>query len=126
MVLADSCSTSDEQYMYACMLGIYHINAIYVGAGMLNYQPRRMEFLWVQWYWRLGSTHTGWDTRKLDCVQFLPMTDNEAFGFIDPSTVLRSCHLIPRFTKGKQHSDGKGLSCCVRDYLDWCEYYVMQ
>lgn len=126
MVLADSNSTLDEEFMYARVLGIYHANIIYVGAGSLDYQPRRMEFLWVRWYRKIESRRTGWDARKLDRVQFLPMSDDEAFGFINPSDVLRSSHLIPRFSRGRQHSDGKGLSRCARDSSDWREYYVMR
>lgn len=40
MVLADSSSTSGEEFMYARVLGIYHANVVYVGAGSLDYQPR--------------------------------------------------------------------------------------
>lgn len=126
MVLADSSSTLGEEFMYARVLGIYHTNVIYVGAGSVDYQPRRMDFLWVRWYWKIESMHTGWNSCKLDCVQFLSMSDDEAFGFVHPSDVLRSSHLIPRFVGGRQYPDGKGLSRCARDSSDWHEYYVMR
>jgi hypothetical protein len=126
MVLADSSSTLGEEFMYARVLGIYHANVIYIGAGFLDYQPRRMEFLWVRWYRKIESMRSGRNARKLDRVQFLPMSDDDAFGFIDPSDVLRSSHLIPRFARGRQYSDGKGLSRCARDSSDWREYYVMR
>jgi len=37
--------TSGHMFMYARVLGIYHVNVFCVEAGM--YQPHRMEFLWV-------------------------------------------------------------------------------
>ena len=67
---------------------------------------------------------TGWKARKLDCVQFPSMSDGDAFGFLDPSDVLRACHIVPVFAKGKLHSDSKGLSGCAQDSSDWVEYYV--
>ena len=109
---------------YARVLGIYHVNAVYVGHGMTDYQPRRMEFIWARWYRQVEPTRSGWRTRRLDRVQFLPTADDDAFGFIDPSQVLRGCHLIPAFNKGKAHADGKGLSVCAQDAKDWRQYYV--
>jgi hypothetical protein len=127
MLLADSNndhSTLDHPFLYARILGTYHANVIYLGSGMVDYQPKRMEFLWVRWYESVGVMHAGWDTRKLDRIRFSPMADSDAFGFIDPSDVLRSCHVIPAFSNGRVHDDGKGLSFCAKDSTDWAEYYV--
>ena len=60
----------------------------------------------------------------LDRIRFGPMAADDTFGFLDPSVVLRGCHIIPAFAKGKLHSDGKGMSLCARDSSDWSEYYV--
>jgi hypothetical protein len=38
--------------------------------------------------------------------------------------VLRACHIIPAFAKGKHHVNGMGLLWCARDSSDWIEYYV--
>jgi hypothetical protein len=127
MVLAnpdDDTSACSRPFRYARVLGVYHVNAIYVGPGMVDYQPHRMEFLWVRWYRTVDALATGRKGRMLDRLQFLPMTDDETFGFLDPSDVLRGCHIIPVFSKGKLHSDGKGLSRCAQDSTDWVEYYV--
>ena len=45
-------------------------NIVYVGPGMVNYQPIRMEFLWVRWYERSTETGNSWESRKLDRVHF--------------------------------------------------------
>jgi hypothetical protein len=132
MLLADAEAVGGEvqhhPYLYACVLGIFHANIVYVGPGMVDYKPRRLDFLWVRWYQRCEVTEIsdilGWKTHRLDQVCFPPMASEGAFGFVDPSDVLRSCHVIPRFAKGKKYSDGKALSRCARDSEDWKAYYV--
>jgi hypothetical protein len=131
MVLADpnddndsTSSNSTQSFKYGRVIGVHHVNVIYTGPGMRDYQPRRIEFLWVRWYRNVGVIKTGWQARKLDRVQFQPVADDGAFGFVDPSDVLRSCHIIPAFAKGRLHVDGKGLSRCARDFSDWVEYYI--
>jgi hypothetical protein len=115
-------------YLYARVLGIYHANIIYVGPGMVDYNPRRLDFLWVRWYqhWEEAddSDVMGWKAHHLDELSFPPMAREDAFGFVNPSDVLRSCHVIPRFVKGKQHSDGTALSTCAQDGEDWKAYFV--
>jgi hypothetical protein len=83
-----------------------------------------MEFLWVRWYENTGVMHDGWKNGKLDWVKFPSVAKKDSFGFINPSEVLRSCHIIPRFREGKRHTDGKGLSLCAQDSEDWVQYYV--
>lgn len=124
MVLSDeSDSTTSHPFKYAQVLGIYHTNVVYVGPGMVDYQPRRMEFLWVRWYESTGM-RAGWRNHRLDRIRFPPMSTDDAFGFVDPTDVLRACHIIPAFAKGRLHVDGVGLSWCTQDSSDWVEYYV--
>jgi len=52
------------------------------------------------------------------------MSGDGAFGFIDPKDVLRGCHIIPNFAKGKQQADGVGISHCAKDVRDYNQYYV--
>lgn len=128
MVLADSSDDVDfasaHPFRYARVLGIYHANVVYVGPGMLNYQPSQLEFLWVRWYRTVHTVRTGWGARKLDQIQFVSMAEDDAFGFLDPSDVLRGCHVVPAFVKGRHHADGIGLSHCAQDSADWAAYYV--
>lgn len=113
-------------FKYARILGIYHVNAVYVGPGIHDRQPQQMKFLWVRWYQTVETVSTGWEAQKLHRLRFPPMADDAAFGFVDPSDVMRSSHIIPSFAKGRLHSDNKGLSRCARDSLDWVTYYVNQ
>lgn len=117
-------SSPSHPFKYAQVLGIYHVNAMYIGPGMIDYEAHKFEFLWVRWFQPVDTGSTGWSDRKVDRVQFPPIARGDAFDFIDPADVLRSCHIIPRFAKGQLHSDGKGLSTCARDSADWVEYYV--
>ncbi|KAG2347120.1 hypothetical protein BDR05DRAFT_945499 [Suillus weaverae] len=47
-----------------------------------------------------------------------------SFDFLDPSDVLRGCHIIPYFKKGKRHPEGPGMSGCAGDNDDWREYFL--
>jgi hypothetical protein len=115
---------SYHPFRYARVISIYHVNVVYVGPGMVDYQPHRMEVLWVRWYCTVDSSHSGWAARKLDCVQFASMADEDAFGFINPNDILRSSHIVPAFARGKIHTDKKGLSHCAQDSSDWAQYYI--
>lgn len=123
MMLNPNASLSSHRFWYARVLGIYHANVIYIGEDATDYTPRRLEFLWVRWY-EEDALSTGWTDRCLDRVRFPPVTREDAFGFIDPADVLRSCHLIPAFYRGKAYSDGIGMSHCAQDSNDWRAYYI--
>lgn len=117
-------SASNHTFKYARVLGVYHANVLYVARDMVDYQPRRMEFLWVRWYENTGLTCNAWENGQLDRIKFPSMAKNNSFGFVDPSDVLRSCQIIPHFREGKCHTDGKGLSRCAQDSEDYVQYYV--
>jgi hypothetical protein len=111
-----------DRFLFARVLGIFHVNVIYTGPGMTGYSPRRMEFLWVCWYDCLmdGS----WSAFTLDRIGFPPMASEHSFGFLDPSDIVRGCHITPAFWSGMRYHDKQGLSRCTRDSHDWHNYYV--
>lgn len=115
-----------DPFLYAKVLGICHANVVYLGPGSVDYQPRRMNFLWVRWYEQVDVGRTGWRARKLDRARFPSFTGSSggSVGFLDPSSVMRASHLIPVFRQGKRYEDGKGISFCGRDSSDWKEYYI--
>jgi hypothetical protein len=117
---------SGHQYIYGRVLGIYHVNVIYVPPrGPRDYRPRRIDFLWVRWFKPVKeSVQRGWAAARLDQLEFLPLREDSSFGFVDPSQVLRACHIIPRFASGKRYRDGIGLSTCAQDAEDWHAYYA--
>ena len=116
---------NQHPFWYARVLGIYHVNVVYIGEGNADYLPCRLEFLWVRWY-ELEERDSGWSSRRLDRAWFMPLTDEHAFGFLDPDDVLRACHMIPVFREGLTCEKGPGISCCDQghDHTDWKSYYI--
>lgn len=123
MLLVEN-ADAEHHFLYARVLGVYHANVVYTGPGMLDYEARRLEFLWVRWYEVIDPATSGWSKLKLDSVRFPLMNSEDAFGFVDPKDVLRGCHIMPNFAKGKRHADGAGISRCAKDAHDYFQYYV--
>ncbi|KAG6916135.1 hypothetical protein DXG01_008326 [Tephrocybe rancida] len=89
-------------FWYAQVIGIYHVNVIYIGEGNHDYQPRRLEYLWVRWY---NIRHIGgWESRTLDQVELLPPDDVESFAFLDPDFVDRDMMLRYHWQAGVGHT----------------------
>ncbi|KIM57234.1 hypothetical protein SCLCIDRAFT_131028, partial [Scleroderma citrinum Foug A] len=100
MLLAhdDTRPLTDHPFCCARVLGVYHANIILTGPESMDYESRRLEFLWVQWFELEASG--SWEQCSLDKGRFNPIHQTDAFGFIDPADVLRCCHLIPAFADG--------------------------
>ncbi|KAG2741798.1 hypothetical protein P692DRAFT_201726206, partial [Suillus brevipes Sb2] len=114
-------STSDDgRYRYARVLGVHHVNIVYTGGPY--HTAFKMEFLFVRWFAPIGHADLG--RTALDRLRFPALDSEDAFGFLSPADVMRAAHIIPCFSKGMRHSDGKGLSGMASDKNDWCEYFV--
>ena len=118
----ESDSNSAIPFLYARVLGIFHVNTICIGGSKPDYNPVHLDFLWVKWFETLSPG--SWKFHELEHIAFLPMADKEAFGFLDPSSVVRACHLSPSFAQGPQYSDSQCLSTCTHDSHDYCQYFV--
>ena len=84
-------------YWYARIIGIFHAFVNHRSSP----EPVHMDFLWVRWYGRDVGHRTGWNTKQLHRVGFVDGNDPQAFGFLDPSLIIRGCHLIPAFDHGR-------------------------
>lgn len=123
MVLVDDRKTAKQHFRYARVLGIYHANVQYAGRGMIDFSSHRMEFLWVRWFQQFSDSTL--PPTALERLSFPPMAGKEAFGFIDPANVLRSCHIIPMFSLGPRYGkQDPGLSRSAGDSTDWKAYYL--
>ncbi|QRV96107.1 hypothetical protein RhiJN_24125 [Ceratobasidium sp. AG-Ba] len=112
----------DHPFWYAKVIGIYHANVLHL--GLHTQAPRRIEFLWVRWL-ELAEVG-GWDLCRMDRIAYTNSNSTiDSFGFIDPATVIRSCHLIPSF-KYHQATKPAAPSISYDDQLegDWSHYYV--
>jgi len=61
-------------------------------------------------------------------VGFVEDSDELAFGFLDPSLVIRGCHLIPRFASGRTNAlmsyQGPTVARAPGCTEDWTNFYV--
>ncbi|KIJ59839.1 hypothetical protein HYDPIDRAFT_99913, partial [Hydnomerulius pinastri MD-312] len=124
IMLLSSSSEPSHPFCYARVLGIFHVNVMYTGPGLKDYLPRHLEFLWVRWLKPVKQNAPC--AHNLEALQFMKLSDEDAFGFVDPADILCSCHLIPAFAGGKVHADSTSVSRNARDGMDWKRYYVNQ
>lgn len=111
----------DEPWSYASVLKAFHV----VTRTASNPDPKTLTVLWVRWMERRPDGLTGLNSQKYTRVSFVPWsgTPGSTFDFVDPSHIIRSCHLIPAFNLGRTYDlldpsivrDSKG---------DWCAYYA--
>lgn len=128
MVLAHEDEAKGHPFCYARILGVFHVNVVDIGHHSQSQAPARMDLLWVRWFTRDLTYKAGRKKRRLHRVQFLPDTDPDAFGFLDPHAVIRGAHIIPGFAHGKTSSLLRGPSIArpVRQLNDHKYYYINQ
>ena len=56
-----------------------------------------MNFLFIRWFGRDLDPRPGWNAKRLIRLGFVSGNDESAFGFLDPSQVIRAIHLIPAY-----------------------------
>lgn len=128
MVLSheDPNTRDSHPYWYARVVGIFHAQVRHVGPESKTYDPQKMVFLWVRWFGRDLKYRAGWTPRRLHRVGFVDSDDPQAFGFLDPSEVIRGVHMIPAFAHGRT-SNLLGPSIArqaAENNEDWIFYYV--
>ncbi|KAI0027619.1 hypothetical protein K488DRAFT_60899 [Vararia minispora EC-137] len=115
-------SVHRHPYRYTRVHGVYHANVFLPG----NMRPQCTEFLFVRWF-RIDTTQQGGPrTKRLDRVSFVDARLGPAFGFLDPAEIVRACHLLPAFAKGKTR-DLLSVASQLQDFTDgqdWKYYYV--
>lgn len=115
-------------YWHARVLGIYHVNVRHTGPTSKSREPKKMEFLFVRWFGRDSDPKPGWRAKRLIRLGFVPGNDGSAFGFLDPSQVIRAVHLIPAFHWGRVMTKYLQRSPIARGNEnpdeDWQVYYL--
>ncbi|KAH6907121.1 hypothetical protein BKA70DRAFT_1104995 [Coprinopsis sp. MPI-PUGE-AT-0042] len=89
-------SCKHHPFRYARVLGIYHARPYVPGLKVDRARPSRIDFLWVHWYKVVDHGLPF----ELDRLEFCPAESSGAFGFLDPSEVIRAVHIPPQFSKG--------------------------
>lgn len=66
---------------------------------------------------------------RLPQIGFVPDSDGSAFGFLDPSMVLRGCHLVPALAAGRTSELLRTVSLTAARHPeetdDWERFYVI-
>ncbi|KAG2125107.1 hypothetical protein DEU56DRAFT_825868 [Suillus clintonianus] len=126
-------SHEDERthpYWYARVVQIFHVNVEHRGHGTLPCTPpTRIDCLFVRWF-RRDVSPAGWAAKRLQRLEFFDEDSlPDAFGFLDPNSVVRGVHLIPAFNfettntlLGPTFARKKSDSC--EEHSDWRFYYV--
>ncbi|KAG2336350.1 hypothetical protein BDR05DRAFT_978806 [Suillus weaverae] len=112
-------------YWYARVLGIYHMEVWLNVDGPIKKQ--QLEVLYVRWLAPLMGQQSGMSCTRLPKVAFVEETDGDVFGFLDPSQVIQSAHLILAFNSGRGTTSlchGKTFAHQCDDVDDWEAYYV--
>jgi hypothetical protein len=129
MVRSPETHPGAHPYWYAQVMGIFHAQIMHIDPrhSQQSSQPQHMEFLWVRWLGAEPGYRSGSRYAKLPKIGFVPDTDDMAFGFLDPSLVIRACHLIPNFDGEKTpdllHAPASVARTPGED-KDWCNLYV--
>ena len=102
MVLATPASedAAVHPYLYARVCDIFYVEVRHTFAGVLS-DSQKVEVLWVRWLTPDLTGLGGFGKRKLTRVGFVSAEVSGAFGFLDPSRVIRGVHLIPAFAHGR-------------------------
>lgn len=114
-------SRDAEPWLYAYVVAIFHA---FVSTAA-DPEPKRLELLWVRWMERDASQLQGGNSCKYTRISFIPHSDTpgECFGFVDPSHVVRACHLIPAFHLQRTR-DLLEVSMARDTKGDWRAFYV--
>jgi len=129
MVVSQETGPNAHPYWYARVLGVFHAQVMHIGPEAQNRSIQHMEFLWVRWFGVEPSYRWGFKAACLPKIGFVPDADSSAFGFLDPSLVIRGCHLVPSFADGCTaellHTSTPTAVRLPEDIDDWAKYYVM-
>jgi hypothetical protein len=127
MVLSPETGPGAHPYWYARVLGVFHARVLHTGPSASNRSVQHMEFLWVRWFGIDPAHRYGHKVARLPKIGYVPESDPLAFGFLDPSLVLRGCHLVPAFNDGRTLdllNTPLTIARSLDEVDDWAAFYV--
>lgn len=129
IVMSPETGAGAHPFWYARVLGVFHAKVLHLGHAATNRSVQHMEFLWVRWFGVEPDYRSGTRVARLPKIGFVPDTDESAFGFLDPSLVLRGCQLVPAYAGGRtsQYLSSSSLTAArpPEEVDDWSNYYVI-
>ena len=127
VVLSREDGPGAHPFWYAQIIRAFIIPVINTAPDARNRCQQTMEVLWVRWLGVEPGYRWGFKAARLPKIGFVPETNDNPFGFLDPSLVIRGCHLIPAFSEGRTDSllkRGESLARQPGEMDDWCAFYV--
>ncbi|KAF7976664.1 hypothetical protein HWV62_6005 [Athelia sp. TMB] len=127
MVMSPETGPNAHPYWYARVIGVFHVRVLHTGPDSKNKSYQHMEFLWVRWLGIVPGHRYGFKAARLPKFGFVPETSPDPFGFLDPSLVIRGCHLIPAFNDLRTSdllSANPSAGRPIGDTDDWRAFYV--
>ncbi|EGN93613.1 hypothetical protein SERLA73DRAFT_63876 [Serpula lacrymans var. lacrymans S7.3] len=129
MVLSREKDQYAHPYWYARVLGVFHARVLHTGPEAANRSVQNVEFLFVRWFGGVPNHRSGFKVARLPKIGFVRQNDRRVapFGFLNPSVVVRACHLIPAFVDGRTSSllrEGPSAGRVHGEVDDWTAYYV--
>ncbi|KZP28578.1 hypothetical protein FIBSPDRAFT_728633 [Athelia psychrophila] len=128
MVASPDTSTNAHRFWYARVLGIFYVWVCDDRPNSPNRAAQRIDFLWIRWFGMVDGHRYGLRVARLPKVGFIKEEDaSPTFGFLDPSLVVRACHLIPAFYSGRTTDLLNATTTAARAFGevdDWEAFYV--
>lgn len=128
MVASPDTSAKAHRFWYARVLGICYVWVCDDRPGSPNRAAQRVDFLWIRWFGMVDGHRHGLRVARLPKVGFIKEQDaSPTFGFLDPSLVVRACHLIPAFISGRTTDLLNATTTAARAFGevdDWEAFYV--
>jgi len=123
-----TCSRDEAHpFWYAWVLHAFHIQVHFCPGG-ISHSKQSLEVLWIWWLGIDQGHKWGFKDARLPKVGFVPdCIDHILFGFLDPSLVIRGCHLIPAFSEGctcDLLQVGPSQARLPDEKDDWAAFYV--
>ncbi|KAJ7141089.1 hypothetical protein C8R44DRAFT_604322, partial [Mycena epipterygia] len=114
----------EHPFCYARILGVFHCDVVQNIDGTQT-RAIPLSFIWVRRF-RLDHTFKGGFKRKrLHRIEFMPDSEQDAYGFVNPDEVIRGSHLIPAFAHGPTEAVTHTSLARKRDeFDDWKYHYV--
>ena len=120
MMLSREDGPDAHPFWYAQVLSAFIFTVNHHGVDKM------MEVLWVRWFGVVPGHKWGIKNARLPKIGFVPDSPG-AFRFLDPTLVLRACHLIPAFAEGRTDSLLPHSPSVAREngeIDEWTAYYV--
>lgn len=129
MLLSPDCvdgSVEQFPYLFGHVVDIFHFYVQQDLGGRLS-ERHRLEAVFIRYMEQDRAYKSGWEAKRLPRISFLRHTDPRAFGFIDPSDIIRAAHVHPAFASDRTEEflpDKSIARPSTQPSTDYKHYYV--